>query len=83
MAGDERPGPSPSAVAGGQAPAGRREPGTGLSGPAPVQRDLGRAGPVAGARAPMDPVTWVIALATFIAYDTISMFKYLRLDPGS
>jgi uncharacterized membrane protein len=31
----------------------------------------------------MDPVTWVIALATFIAYDTISVFKYLRLDPGS
>ncbi len=31
----------------------------------------------------MDPVAWVIALATFIAYDTISVFKYLRLDPGS
>jgi uncharacterized membrane protein len=31
----------------------------------------------------MDPVTWVIALATFIAYDTIAVFKYLRLDPGS
>ena len=31
----------------------------------------------------MDPFTWVIALATFIAYDTISVFKYLRLDPGS
>ena len=31
----------------------------------------------------MDPVTWVIALATFIAYDTISVFRYLRLDPGS
>ena len=31
----------------------------------------------------MDPVTWVIALAAFIAYDTISVFKYLRLDPGS
>src|SRR5690242_8774042 len=31
----------------------------------------------------MDPVTWVIALATFIAYDTISEFRYLRLDPGS
>ena len=31
----------------------------------------------------MDPVTWIIALATFIAYDTISVFKYLRLDPGS
>jgi uncharacterized membrane protein len=31
----------------------------------------------------MDPVAWVIALATFIAYDTISVFRYLRLDPGS
>ncbi len=31
----------------------------------------------------MDPVTWLIALAMFIAYDTISVFKYLRLDPGS
>ena len=31
----------------------------------------------------MDPVAWVIALATFVAYDTISVFKYLRLDPGS
>jgi uncharacterized membrane protein len=31
----------------------------------------------------MDPVTWIIALVTFIAYDTISVFKYLRLDPGS
>jgi uncharacterized membrane protein len=31
----------------------------------------------------MDPVTWIIALATFIAYDTISVFKYLRLEPGS
>jgi len=31
----------------------------------------------------MDPVAWVIALAAFIAYDTISVFRYLRLDPGS
>src|SRR5215471_3171178 len=83
MAGDERPGPSPSAVDGGEAPAGQREPGAGRSGPATGERDPGRTGPVAGARTPMDPVTWVIALATFIAYDTISVFKYLRLDPGS
>src|SRR5215467_655983 len=83
MAGDERPGPSPSAVDGGQAPAGQREPGTGRSGPATGERDPGRTGPVAGAHAPMDLVTWVIALATFIAYDTISVFRYLRLDPGS
>jgi len=83
MAGDERPGPSPSAVDGGKAPAGQREPGTGRSGPATGERDPGRTGPVAGARAPMDPVTWGIALVTFIAYDTISVFRYLRLDPGS
>src|SRR5215471_10006433 len=83
MAGDERPGPSPSAVDGGEAPAGQREPGAGRSGPATGERDPGRTGPVAGQRAAMDPVTWVIALATFIAYDTISVFRYLRLDPGS
>src|SRR5215471_11113355 len=83
MAGDERPGPSPPTVDGGQVTAGQREPGTGRSGPAAGERDPGRAGPVAGQRAAMDPVTWVIALATFIAYDTISVFRCLRLDPGS
>jgi len=58
-------------VAGGAQPAaGRRDPG-------------GGAGPGAGARTAMDPVTWVIALAAFVAYDTISVFRYLRLDPGS
>src|SRR6516165_12319267 len=30
-----------------------------------------------------DPVAWLIALATFLAYDVISVFKYLRLAPGS
>src|SRR6516162_3182543 len=90
MAGDERPGPAPPAVASGQAPADQREPDTGPSGPAtgrpgPVtaRRDPGRPGPVAGARTSMDPVTWVIALAAFMAYDTLSVFRYLRLDPGS
>jgi uncharacterized membrane protein len=59
-------------VAGGQAPA------------ATGSRDAGAdPGPVAGQRSAMDPVAWVIALATFIAYDTISVFRYLRLDPGS
>ena len=38
---------------------------------------------MAGARTSMDPVTWVIALAAFMAYDTLSVFRYLRLDPGS
>jgi uncharacterized membrane protein len=33
--------------------------------------------------APADPVAWLIALATFGAYDLLSIFKYLRLDPGS
>jgi uncharacterized membrane protein len=51
---------------------------------APGQRDPGgEPGPVAGQRRALDPVTWVIALATFVAYDTISVFRYLRLDPGS
>jgi uncharacterized membrane protein len=30
-----------------------------------------------------DPVAWLIALAAFAAYTTISVFGYLRLDPGS
>ena len=60
-------------MAGGQAPAA-----TGAAG----CRSAARAPWLASAPA-MDPVTWVIALATFIAYDTISVFKYLRLDPGS
>src|SRR5215475_6169891 len=83
MAGDERPGPAPPAVAGGGAPAPRREPGGGLPGAVTGQRDAGRVRPVAGARTSMDPVTWVIALAAFMAYDTLAVFKYLRLDPGS
>src|SRR5215470_18119988 len=30
-----------------------------------------------------DPVAWLIALVTFAAYDLLSVFRYLRLDPGS
>src|SRR5260370_36184403 len=30
-----------------------------------------------------DPGAWLIALAAFLAYDLISVFKYLRLAPGS
>ncbi len=30
-----------------------------------------------------DPVAWLIALVTFGAYDLLSVFKYLRLAPGS
>src|SRR5207247_10239300 len=40
---------------------------------APGEADSGRS----------DPVAWLIALATFAAYTTISVFRYLRLDPGS
>src|SRR5262249_60888501 len=39
--------------------------------------------PVAGARSSMGPVTWVIALAAFMAYDTLAVFQSLRLGPGS
>ena len=30
-----------------------------------------------------DPVAWLIALATFAAYTTLLVARYLRLDPGS
>jgi uncharacterized membrane protein len=30
-----------------------------------------------------DPVPWLIALVTFAAYTTLSVARYLRLDPGS
>ena len=30
-----------------------------------------------------DPVAWLIALAAFAAYTTLSVARYLRLDPGS
>jgi uncharacterized membrane protein len=30
-----------------------------------------------------DPVPWLIALATFAAYTTLSVARYLRLNPGS
>jgi uncharacterized membrane protein len=36
---------------------------------------------VAGTRP--DPVAWLIALATFAAYTTLSVARYLRLAPGS
>jgi uncharacterized membrane protein len=52
--------------------------------PPPVTSDVNPT--VTGRRerwAPADPVAWLIALATFAAYDLLSVFKYLRLDPGS
>jgi uncharacterized membrane protein len=36
-----------------------------------------------GRPAGTDPVAWLIALVTFLAYDLISVFRYLRRDPGS
>jgi uncharacterized membrane protein len=36
---------------------------------------------VAGTRP--DPVPWLIALATFAAYTTLSVARYMRLNPGS
>src|SRR5262249_8121576 len=76
-------GPGRAGGGGGGGGGAGGEPGAGLPGAATGQRDAGRTGPVAGDRTSMDPVTWVIALAAFIAYDTLSVFKYLRLDPGS
>jgi uncharacterized membrane protein len=43
----------------------------------------GAAGPRRDRITGTDPVAWLIALAAFLAYDVISVFKYLRLDPGS
>jgi uncharacterized membrane protein len=39
--------------------------------------------PSAAGTARPDPVAWLIALATFAAYITLSVAKYVRLDPGS
>jgi uncharacterized membrane protein len=49
------------------------------------QRGVGAAGqPGAGAAgARRDPVAWLIALAAFAAYTTLSVARYQRLDPGS
>jgi len=63
----------------------RAPPAVAATGPAVAgQPEPGPAGDaVAGPRTAIDPVAWIIALATFMAYDMISVFKYLRLDPGS
>jgi uncharacterized membrane protein len=56
--------------------AGLQEPArpAGEDGASPVRRERGAA---------TDPVAWLIALVTFAAYDLLSVFRYLRLDPGS
>lgn len=61
-----------------------RETG-GSSGAAPARPGGGSAGtqPRAPAARRADPVAWLIALATFAAYATISLARYLRLAPGS
>jgi len=46
-------------------------------------RAAGQPGTGAAGTARPDPVAWLIALATFAAYTTLSVAKYLRLDPGS
>jgi uncharacterized membrane protein len=60
----------------GEAPSASPGPGqrAGQDGAERPRRD-----PITGT----DPVAWLIALAAFLAYDVISVFKYLRLDPGS
>ena len=60
----------------GEAPSASPDPGQrgGRDGAARPRRDR-----ITGT----DPVAWLIALAAFLAYDVISVFKYLRLAPGS
>ena len=52
------------------------------AGPAPP-RTAGQPGANGPGTARPDPVPWLIALATFAAYTTLSVARYLRLDPGS
>jgi uncharacterized membrane protein len=60
----------PVAAAGSQEPVGR-EPVA-----APIASE-----PVTSARP--DRATWLLAAVTFAIYTTISVFRYLRMDPGS
>jgi uncharacterized membrane protein len=46
-------------------------------------RPTEQAGPAAAGTGRPDPVAWLIALAAFAAYTTLSVFKHLRLAPGS
>jgi uncharacterized membrane protein len=61
-----------------------------LPGPVAGRPTAPPAGPVAGSGPPVpparlraDPVAWLIALTAFAAYAVISVFRYLRLQPGS
>jgi uncharacterized membrane protein len=53
------------------------------AGPATVTAPAAGGGSPAAARVRPDRVTWLIAAATFASYTTISVFRYLRMDPGS
>ena len=73
-----------------EAPAGGHEPGTASR---PETSTRPRAGTGAAAASPSgreppasarpDWVPWLIAATTFAVYTTISVFRYLRMDPGS
>jgi uncharacterized membrane protein len=74
-------GASPGADAGEATPASspggrQRRPGTGV-------HTAGQPSTGAPAAGRPDPVAWLIALAAFAAYAILSIFKYLRLAPGS
>jgi uncharacterized membrane protein len=64
-------------------PAGARQAGPAGSGGTEAARAAGPAGSGAADPPRTDPVSWLIALAAFAAYTTLSVWKYLRLDPGS
>ena len=89
MSQDERAPPAVASdvdpTAAGQQTRQASEDGAQPGGPDEVQPagqdGTGRARRGRGAVA--DPVAWLIALAAFGAYDLLSVFKYLRLDPGS
>jgi uncharacterized membrane protein len=73
----------PVAAAGSQQPvttAGSHEPVTGAGRPLPVTAATAGGQPT---KAGPDRVTWLLAAATFAVYTTISVFRYLRMDPGS
>jgi uncharacterized membrane protein len=63
-------------------PAGGHGPVT-AAGPATATAPTAGGGSPAAARVLPDRVTWLIAAATFAVYTTISVFRYLRMDPGS
>jgi uncharacterized membrane protein len=69
-------GASPVTASGPQTEPDRHEPA------GPAGREQADDGGQQRAATP-DWFAWVIAFVTFAAYDTISVFKYLRLDPGS